>query len=193
MPSLAAQPAATKNLTKREVIEALGKSKRTIETYIKDGRLACTYINGRNGRQALFDADAVAALKREIDTPAEKPAAPRIVPAAEKPAKTQPPDGAQFTLADVSRVVAALKLRNSPDCRKRGCLPWRASGIRRARRIVRTAIRTAPSWRSTSAAKRAPRGGLTARRWRNSLSAAHARFTFFALTQRTRSQASVFS
>jgi hypothetical protein len=108
MPSLAAQPAATKNLTKREVIEALGKSKRTIETYIKDGRLACTYINGRNGRQALFDADAVAALKREIDTPAEKPAAPRIVPAAEKPAKTQPPDGAQFTLADVSRVVAAL-------------------------------------------------------------------------------------
>lgn len=110
MPSSAAQPAKTTPLTKREVIEVLGKSKRTIETYIKDGRLTCTYMNGKNGRQALFDPEVVAELKREIETPKPPPV---YVPAAERAAKvkakaTADDDARFFGPADVARIVAAL-------------------------------------------------------------------------------------
>lgn len=69
MPSSAARTAKAKTLTKREVIEFLGKSKRTIEMYIHDGRLPCRYFNGPNGKTAVFDRAAVEALKLDLDTP----------------------------------------------------------------------------------------------------------------------------
>lgn len=69
MPSTAAEPALSETLSKREVVEYLGKSKRTIEIYIADGRLACEYFNGPNGRTAVFRRAIVEALKRDLDTP----------------------------------------------------------------------------------------------------------------------------
>lgn len=79
MPSSAAQTAKTKTLTKREVIDFLGKSKRTVEIYIHDGRLPCQYFNGPNGKTAVFDRAAVEALKRDLDTPTVRavPAGPQ--------------------------------------------------------------------------------------------------------------------
>ena len=56
-------------LTKREVIEILGKSKRTVETYIAEGRLPVSYFNGTNGKQAYFEKADVERLKREFETP----------------------------------------------------------------------------------------------------------------------------
>lgn len=78
-------------MTKREVIEYLGRSKRTIETYISEGRLPVVYINGPNGKQAEFDREAVEALKRDLDTPmvraipetAVQAIAPTLAPLAE--------------------------------------------------------------------------------------------------------------
>lgn len=79
-------------MNKREVIEHLGRSKRTIETYISEGRLPVVYINGPNGKQAEFDAAAVEALKRDLDTPmvralpvetAMQTIAPTLAPLAE--------------------------------------------------------------------------------------------------------------
>jgi hypothetical protein len=58
-----------KTLSKKEVIDALGKSKRTVETYIATGRLPCHYVTGANGRQAAFDPADVARLKQDLETP----------------------------------------------------------------------------------------------------------------------------
>jgi excisionase family DNA binding protein len=65
----AARLAPSKTLSKREVIDFLGKSKRTIETYIADGRLPCRYFNGPNGKQAEFDRADAERLKRDLDEP----------------------------------------------------------------------------------------------------------------------------
>jgi predicted DNA-binding transcriptional regulator AlpA len=56
-------------LTKRDVIELLGKSKRTIDTYMADGRLPYDYVTGANGKQAAFSREDVERLKRELETP----------------------------------------------------------------------------------------------------------------------------
>jgi hypothetical protein len=69
MASPAPKPSLSETLSKREVVEYLGKSKRTIETYIADGRLACEYFNGPNGKTAIFRRVIVEALKRQLDTP----------------------------------------------------------------------------------------------------------------------------
>jgi hypothetical protein len=61
-----------KTLTKHEVIALLGKSKRTIDTYMKDGRLPYHYVHGPNGKQAEFHAADVERLKRDLDTPIER-------------------------------------------------------------------------------------------------------------------------
>jgi hypothetical protein len=56
-------------MTKREVCEYLGKSKRTIETYIGDCRLPCEYVSGPNGKQLSFKREDVERMKRDIETP----------------------------------------------------------------------------------------------------------------------------
>ncbi len=69
MPSSGTQPAKSKTLSKREVIQFLGRSKRTVETYIAEGRLPVSYVNGRNGKEAVFQRSDVERFKREMDTP----------------------------------------------------------------------------------------------------------------------------
>jgi hypothetical protein len=71
-----ATPAQSKTLTKREVIEYLGKSKRTVATYIADGRLPVQYVNGPNGKQAIFAREAVERFKREMDEPMSRAVVP---------------------------------------------------------------------------------------------------------------------
>lgn len=66
MPSLS-HAAAT--MTKKEVIEYLGKSARTIETLVRAGRLPVKYFNGSNGKQASFERADVDRLKADIAVP----------------------------------------------------------------------------------------------------------------------------
>lgn len=61
----------TKTLTKNEVIALLGRSKRTIDTYMADGRLKYHYVNGPNGKQSAFDLADVERLKRDLEAPIE--------------------------------------------------------------------------------------------------------------------------
>jgi hypothetical protein len=53
-------------MNKREVCDLLGRSKRTVESYIKDG-LPVAYIRGQNGNTAVFDRAAVEAWQRRKD------------------------------------------------------------------------------------------------------------------------------
>ena len=53
-------------MNKREVCDLLGRSKRTVESYIKDG-LPVAYIRGQNGNTAVFDRAAVEAWQRSKD------------------------------------------------------------------------------------------------------------------------------
>ena len=109
MPTSAVQPAKAKTFTKREVIDFLGKSKRTVEIYISDGRLPCQYFNGPNGRTAVFERAAVERLKADLDTP--------MVRALVAPGDVSRKD-AKFTtgsLDDTDGAGNALALLQKPD------------------------------------------------------------------------------
>ena len=67
MPSTATQPTNPATMTKAEVQEFLGKSKRSVETYVSDGRLPAKYFNGPNGKTAIFERADVEAFKRSAD------------------------------------------------------------------------------------------------------------------------------
>lgn len=56
-------------MSKPEVCAFLGKSKRTIDSYIATGRLKVGYFNGPNGKTGIFQRADVEALKVELDTP----------------------------------------------------------------------------------------------------------------------------
>jgi hypothetical protein len=68
MPTTAGSAVRTP-LTKDEAAEALGKSRRTIETYAATGKLPCIYVTTKFGRQATFDPGDVARLKAELESP----------------------------------------------------------------------------------------------------------------------------
>lgn len=85
----AVHPAISTTMSKAEVCEYLGKSKRTIETYVSSGRLPAKYFNGPNGKTAIFeraDVEAVANAEGELwEAAAPKATAPTslaLVPAA---------------------------------------------------------------------------------------------------------------
>jgi Helix-turn-helix domain len=92
-----AEPSNT--LTKQEVCEILGKSRRTIEGMVARGRLKIGYVQGRNGKTGIFDRAEVERLKQEIDTPmfrAVPVAAPQTGPLALVPAAPQIPAADPF-------------------------------------------------------------------------------------------------
>lgn len=53
-------------MTKPEVVEYLGKSKRSIEMYVAAGRLKVKYFSGNNGKTALFERAEVEAFKQVL-------------------------------------------------------------------------------------------------------------------------------
>ena len=61
-------------LTKKEAAEYLGVSPRTLERYVKDGKISVRYKASTNGEIALFDPDELAQLAEDKQTP-------RILPA----------------------------------------------------------------------------------------------------------------
>jgi hypothetical protein len=57
------------SMTKKEVMACLGKSKRTVEILIREGRLPVSYINGPSGKTGVFQREHVERLKQEMETP----------------------------------------------------------------------------------------------------------------------------
>ena len=61
-------------LTKKEAAEYLGVSTRTLERYVKNGKLSVRYEDSPNGEIALFDSDELEQFSDEKQTPRIRPA-----------------------------------------------------------------------------------------------------------------------
>jgi len=70
MPTIEEPTLQGSKLNKKQASEILEKSARTIATYVKEGKLKCSYVNGKNGLEAVYDEDDVRRLKTEMETPA---------------------------------------------------------------------------------------------------------------------------
>jgi hypothetical protein len=66
-------------MSKTEVCEYLGKSKRTVEGYVASGRLAAQYFNGPNGKTSIFERFKVEIFKEEMESE-------RLIPVVREPA-----------------------------------------------------------------------------------------------------------
>ncbi len=60
-------------LTKKEAAEYLNVSTRAIERYTGSGKLPCTYITGKYGREARYSADELDRFKQELESPVYQP------------------------------------------------------------------------------------------------------------------------
>ena len=61
-------------LSKKEAAEYLGVSTRTLERYVKDGKLSVRYEDSPNGEIALFDQDELEQFAEDRQTPRIRPA-----------------------------------------------------------------------------------------------------------------------
>ena len=61
-------------LTKKEAAEYLGVSTRTLERYVKNGKLSVRYEDSQNGEIALFDSGELDQFADDKQTPRIKPA-----------------------------------------------------------------------------------------------------------------------
>jgi hypothetical protein len=83
MSSTGAKPAhaeTPETMSKAEVCDYVGKSKRTIDSYIATGRLRVGYFNGPNGKTGIFQRADVEALKKDLEAPTYR----AVVPPAER-------------------------------------------------------------------------------------------------------------
>ena len=117
MPSTGAKTALSPTMTKAEVIEYLGKSKRSVETYVSSARLRAKYVHGANGKTLSFERADVEAFKVSMEAPWE-PNAPiqRAVPAAVATAQMSAPapTAIQAYAANVDPLAALAALLNRP-------------------------------------------------------------------------------
>ena len=61
-------------LTKKEAAEYLGVSTRTLERYVKNGKLGVRYEDSPNGEIALFDSGELDQFSDDKQTPRIRPA-----------------------------------------------------------------------------------------------------------------------
>jgi excisionase family DNA binding protein len=86
-------------LTKQEAANLLGVTIRSIEGYVKKGRLSVAYTKGERGNIAVFDEQELEKLKAERDQ----------VTFVERPATDQPHAGSLALMRpDAGRALAAL-------------------------------------------------------------------------------------
>jgi hypothetical protein len=65
---------ATVTMNKKEVIDFLGISPRTLTNYVKRGEISVRYERGKNGQVAVFDPDEVKTLKERLSVEHHRPA-----------------------------------------------------------------------------------------------------------------------
>lgn len=77
------------DMNKKEAAEFLGKSARSLADYAAQGKLKVTYVQGKNGREAMFDQEDLKRFKEEMETPIARsvsvPAASENLPAVIRP------------------------------------------------------------------------------------------------------------
>lgn len=102
-------------MTKGEVCEYLGKSKRTVAQYMADGKLPTQYVSGPNGREARFDRADVERVKAEIDAPVVRPVNGTAQVALQTPGTALAKRGTMSEWEDFARLLATIvKARETP-------------------------------------------------------------------------------
>jgi predicted DNA-binding transcriptional regulator AlpA len=91
MPEAAPAPAPAETLSKRDVSRLLGRSKRTVDRYMREGLLPFTHAPGANGVEARFRREDVEAFQRAERAPVTRAVARPSLPAAPIPVPIQPP------------------------------------------------------------------------------------------------------
>ncbi len=59
-------------MNKKEAAQYLGVSTRAVERYVQQGKLHIQYVQGKHGREALYDNDEVKAFKQELIAPVHR-------------------------------------------------------------------------------------------------------------------------
>lgn len=117
-------------MTKREACAYLDISPRTLAERVKEGKLPCHYIVGKNGKEARFHTADVERLKRDMETPvtrtdialAEEPLpdlGPLLFDAAGKPE----PVGRILALAETLRIGETIGIP------RRDVLAWHRAAL----------------------------------------------------------------
>jgi excisionase family DNA binding protein len=59
-------------MNKKEAADFLGISTRLVSRYVSQGRLKCTYVRGRTGREATYEQSDLERLKNELEEPVHR-------------------------------------------------------------------------------------------------------------------------
>ncbi len=59
-------------MNKKEAADFLGISTRLVSRYVSQGRLKCTYVRGRTGREATYEQSDLERLKTELEEPVHR-------------------------------------------------------------------------------------------------------------------------
>jgi excisionase family DNA binding protein len=89
-------------MNKKEVMEALGISQRTLERYVDKGLLSVTYTKGKTNQVSVYDSEEVERLKQQLAQP-KYPRKPAVINQAVAVA-----DPAQATTTEATTAIAPL-------------------------------------------------------------------------------------
>ena len=102
-------------LTKKEAAEYLGVSTRTLERYVKNGKLSVRYEDSQNGEIALFDSGELDQFADDKQTPRIRPAStdPGLDPTTNDMVPSRGVGGLLTSLQELTeRLILALSERN---------------------------------------------------------------------------------
>jgi len=97
-------------MNKKEAAEFLGISTRLVARYVSQGRLKCTYVRGKTGREANYEQSDLEALKAELEEPTH-----RAVATHEQPNGALVPQGStpQHLAAGFQRLLEVVEIHRS--------------------------------------------------------------------------------
>jgi len=73
----------TRDISKKEALEILEVSPRTLGNYVEQGKLSVRYVKGKNGQEAVYDRKEVETLKTTTPTLPQRPAVMPRTPEAQ--------------------------------------------------------------------------------------------------------------
>ncbi len=97
-------------MNKKEAANFLGVSTRLVARYVSQGRLKCTYVRGKTGREANYEQSDLDALKAELEEPTHRAITTHeqsndaLVPQASTP---------QYLTAGFQRLLEAVEIHRS--------------------------------------------------------------------------------
>src|ERR1044071_9030028 len=60
-------------MNKRQATDYLQLSARTLSRYVEQGKIAVTYVRGKNGQEAQYNDEDIKQLKKELEQPTHRP------------------------------------------------------------------------------------------------------------------------